>query len=463
MLASLALLASALSFAVSGWLKGRPKGWIFPSDAFFLLTLLVTGMVPFVNLRASAGDLTVFFFTDETIRSALLALAIMYAVFGCVWWLRRPIVAPSLLPPAAAKDEMWRQVSLYALLGAAAFFIVSVAAISYPPYLAFKKDVLRFVVGAIDADSYQYARRILFVGDTFIGSVIGRLRFSVYPLLFLSCMLFLMRRFGFLVCFVCAFALTVLGPASLSKAVLVVFLAYFVIAFLLEREYAWPFRTRNVAISLSIAIPSILLLLSIIYFLQYRTEFVGITDLPRATNLAFYRIFVATYQGLLQYFSTFPDVHGFAGVSTISLVAPLLGVETRNLDVEVAIAFLGPNRGMLTSFPTIFIGNAYASFGYFGVAVFSGGVAVFLAYVDRWVLRIRNRYLRIVYIATMMVNVAHFAVLAAPAALITYGCGIIPIIILLCDRMVQGAARTKRAQAYLSAKAQRSRPINPPR
>jgi hypothetical protein len=98
----------------------------------------------------------------------------------------------------------------------------------------------------------------------------------------------------------------------------------------------------------------------------------------------------------------------------------------------------------LTSFPTIFIGNAYASFGYGGVIVYSVLVGIYLAYVDKWLTMIRNDYLRIIYIATMTVNVAHFAVLAAPPALITYGCGIIPPIILLLDRIVMsGSPRLK--------------------
>jgi hypothetical protein len=457
MLMSQMTLAAALLFAIGGWLKGRPRGWIFPSDAFFLLTLIVTGIVPFANLRASSGDMTAFSFRDEAITSALYALSIMYAVFGYVWSLRKPIVLRRLLPPAPAKNKMWSQVSPYALAGTAAFFVISLAALAYPPYLEFKANVVQFVLGRIDAESYQLARRVLYVNDSFIGGLIGRLRYSVYPLLFLSCMILAIRKFSFPVCLAISVVLTVLGPASLSKATLVVFTIYFITAFLLEREYAWPFRAINVIISLAIAIPFIIILLSAIYFMQYRADFTGISDLPRAIDLSFYRVFVATYQGLLQYFSTFPKSGGFAGVSAISMLAPIFGTPIRNLDTEVAIYFLGQDRGVLTSFPTIFIGNAYASFGYIGVAIYSFGVAAFLALVDSLLVRVRNRYFRIIYIATMTVNVAHFAVLAAPAALITYGCGIIPIIILICDHIVEGTARAKRARASLVANAQRSR------
>lgn len=454
-----AMLAIALAFAICGWVKGRPKGWIFPSDAFFLLTLLVTGIVPFVNVRADSPDLAKFSFKDETITSALLALTIMYTMFGCVWWLRKPILVPSLIPRSSLREKMWHQATLYSLLAAFAFFLISVIALSYPPYLELKKNVVLFMIGRIDAESYQIARRVTFVNDTFIGSIIGRLRYSIYPILYVGTMFFFIRKFNFLICAACAVFLTILGPASLSKAALVVFMAYFLIAFLLEREHLRPFRAINVIISLSITLPTMILILSLIYFMQYRNEFTSFADLPKAMDLSFYRLFVAIYQGLLQYFATFPGRGGYAGFSSISMLAPLFGLPTRDLDTEVAINFLGPVAGTMTSFPTIFIGNAYASFGYLGVAVFSIGVALFLMLVDTWLVRIRNRYVRIIYLATMTINVAHFAVLAAPAALITYGCGIIPIVLVLCDRLMQETARAKRARTALAANAQRLRPM----
>src|SRR5687768_16318231 len=136
----------------------------------------------------------------------------------------------------------------------------------------------------------------------------------------------------------------------------------------------WPLRMRNLLFVMAFAIPSLLLMLTGIYYLQYGAMLSGAWSLPDALSLSYFRVFVATYDGLLKYLTLYPD--GDVGIAGFSLMASLLGIEERNLDLEVAFHFLGSVRGRYTSFPTSFIGNAYASFVYVGVVVYSLAVAL---------------------------------------------------------------------------------------
>lgn len=451
MIGWLALLAGALAFSVVAWLRGRPRSWLFPSDAFFLLCVLTSGVVPFVNLYAASPVALSYVFSYETVRTTLICLTLMYLSMGIVWTLRSPIRLPDLLPYVGrdgaeirARDQRRASKSLWA---AAIFLVViSTLALGYGPYLQYKIQVIKFLTAQITPTDYQLARRVTYVSDDFINSIMGRLRYAIFPMLFVSASVLAVRKLGVFRGLLLSALIFALGPASMSKAPMVIYLVYFSLACLLVKRVAWPLRAKNAILGIFLSLGVLLLLLTGIYLLQYRESLSGAEGLVSAFELAYFRVFVATYNGLLQYMTVFPsgDV-GTAG----SVIGPLFGHEVRNLDQEVAIFFLGYNLGQLTTFPTIFIGNAFASFGYIGVVVFSLLVAGAMAAVDHLYVRIRNGDLRIVYYATMMVNVTYFAVLAAPTALITYGCAIIPLLVWSADRMV-GAANRRRRPAGLT-------------
>ena len=196
------------------------------------------------------------------------------------------------------------------------------------------------------------------------------------------------------------------------------------------KRFQWPFKFRNALTVVAILLPLLIVLLTSIYYLQYADSLHGLESLPSVISLSYFRVFVANYNGLLQYITVFRS--GDVGVEG-SVIAPIFGLETRNLDQEVAIWFLGPVRGLLTTFPTVYVGNAFATFGYLGVAVFSAAVAGILWAIDVIYSKIRQRELRIIYYSTMIINTTFFSIMAAPTALTTYGCAIIPVLVYVSD------------------------------
>lgn len=443
MIGWLSLLAVSLAFAIAAWLHGRPAGWIFPSDVFFIFTLLTVGSVPFINLYARTPLFSDAYFSDHTAREAVIGLSFMYLCFGVTWMLRPKLRILDLLPHSEnheqARDQ--RAAIPFLWIGALAFLGVSVLPFAHGPYLAYKNEVFSFLSAQITAEDYRDARRILFVGDPVI-EIVSRLRYGVLPVFFVGLCILAVRRLGNFVGFAVAAVAFSIGPASMSKAPIFVYLAYFLLAAFLVKGVRWPMKPRNFFATLAVAIPSLLLMLAGVYFLQYGFQ---ARDFISAIDTAYYRLFLATYDGLLRYMTAYEG--GDVGLAGLPFLVSLFGEETRNLDTEVAYLFLGSTRGQYTSFPTIFIGNAYASFGYAGVAAYSFVVAWALWLIDKGFVMVRNRDLRIVYYATMTVNVLFFAVLAAPTAFLTYGCAILPLMVLGADRLLAqaGKRRTRRA------------------
>lgn len=436
MLGWLFLLGAALSFATAAWLRGRPAKWIFPSDAFFLLCVLLAGTVPFVNLYATSPLYGSFYYSEHVVRTALVCLILMFLTMGIVWMLRPAIAVPDRLtsvdnarPPERARDASSATPILWA--GILVFVVISLFMFAYGPYLTYKLEVFSFVTGQLTAEEYRIARRVAFAEDPVIEGIMGRLRFGIFPIMFVALAVLSVRKLGIVGGFaVCAVAFLV-GPASMSKAPIFFYLAYFVAAICLEKHKVWFLRSKNTVPLTVAAVAGLMVVLTAVYFLQYRGMYVGLESVPDAFRVSYFRVFTATYDSLLKYITTFQEADvGIGG----SVLAPLFGIPSRNLDAEVAEFFVGPFQAQYTSYPTIFIGNAYASFGYGGVVAFSAGVAILMWGIDRAFVAIHNRDLRITYFSVMMVNVTFFATIAAPTALFTYGNGVIPLLILALDR-----------------------------
>ena len=433
------LLGFALTFAIVAWIRGRPKKWLFPSDVFFIQCVLTSGLVPFFNLHAESEFFVKEGFSDATISTVLILLSIMFVTFG-VMWLLRPKIFLRDLEEATPKgiDESLQRKSVrkegHFLKGCTYFiFGLSLLLLVYPPYREFKSQVLEFLTGQIDQDDYQLARRVLYADDNFIVGLVGRLRYAVYPVLFVAASLMVFRSRGFRTSFVVAALAFVAGPASFSKASIVLFIFYFMICICLAAGVRKPFVAKNSLALIGVALLAIMVLLTGIYKLQYANMLRGSDGLYTALTIAYFRVFVATYGGLLQYVSTFPD--GDVGVAA-SIVAPLFGLQSRLLDQEVAIAYLGPTLGKLTTFPTIFIGNAYATFGYVGVLVYSIAVTAIVFVIDYILSKLKNPSVRIIYYSIMLIQVNFFAVLAAPTAIVTYGIFLIQASLMIADRYI---------------------------
>jgi hypothetical protein len=446
----------AEAFSIAAWLRGRPAYWIFPSDLFFIACILIFGTVPFINLYATSPLFANSHYTDAAVQRALISLILMFLTMGIVWMLRPKIVVGDPMDSAGSWREGREDSTLMLWVGAICMIGLSVLLmVVYEPFRAYKSDVLTFLTGNISADDYRNARRVSYADDFIIVGLMGRLRFGVFPMLFAALSILTVRRFGIAIGFGIAAVAFVIGPASMSKAPIVFYFVYFSLTVILLRNVRWPFKARNAILTIVIALTALLLLLSGIYYLQYQNIFNGVGALPDALSLAYFRLLTAPYDSLLKYMTAFPG--GDVGIGG-SIITSIFGGQIRNLDVEVAIHFLGPTIGPFTSFPTIFIGKAYASFGYVGVVVYSALVSTLMLVIDKILTKIESRELKIIFCATMMMNVTFFTSTAALTAFLTYGTGIMPLLLLAADR----ASRRRRRRGGANLRSPRAQRVDRP-
>jgi hypothetical protein len=94
------------------------------------------------------------------------------------------------------------------------------------------------------------------------------------------------------------------------------------------------------------------------------------------------RIFLEPARGLQLYFETYPAIHPFLHGTSTHAIAALVGAKD-----YVTPSIYIPNQVLgieNTSFPTLFIGEAWADFGYFGIALASVAVGFLLQIYNVW-------------------------------------------------------------------------------
>ncbi len=439
---SICTLVGALLFAIAAWLKGRPRSWVFPSDALFLSCVTFVGLPPLLNLRATTAFSVKYAYDDTVIARTLFAISMMFGIFGLVWMLRPAIRTPSIMHNAADGRGMGRSV----FIGMLVLCVLSVALMALlPSYRNFRVEILQFLMGSLYEGDYQYARRFAYNDNFLISQLVSRLRYSGFAFVFAVSAAYLFkttknRALAFGILAVAYFLL----PSSLSKLPVVVFLAYAVLAFSLVGGGGKILLAKRMIPSLAITMIVVVLLLTGLYKIQYPNVFSGLEGWLTALDVAIYRFFGATYDALLQYFTVYPKVYDFTHGTESWILASLSGKPVREVIMEVPTYFLGSETWGVTTTPTIFIGGAYASLGYFGVIVSSVIVAVFAVWVDMMVPKLRNGYIRAAVYATLMLNLVFFAMTAAQTVFLTYGCGIIPVLGLFCDGWL---AKRKKRQA----------------
>jgi hypothetical protein len=444
----LPFLALALALSFMSWQAFRPKKWLFPSDVFYILCFITSGLVPFINLRGEAEQAAESDFSDQTIQIVLISLIIMYLSFAVVWMLRKDLVITDIVYNSKSNviesdREVKGRTRQFLVASLVVFFIGSAVFLVYPPYLQFKGQVLQFVTGNISASDYQVARRLAYAEDNIIVGFMGRLRYAVFPILFVASSIYLVKKFGIYIGFLMATVGFLLGPASFAKAPMVIYLIYFSIAMVIFFGIRKPFLARSSFFVIGCGLVVVQILVTGVYFLQYREHLFGFEGLNSAFGLAFFRVFGANYNGLLMYIATFPEGDvGFDGLSIVSV----FGRVPRLMDQEVAIYIMGYDLGRFTTYPTIFIGNAYASFGYIGVAIYSLIVGFVMYWIDLTFSQIRTRVVRNIYYPVMLVNVCFFSQLSAQTALITYGGFTIPFALMFLDRIIVGGHHNFRAR-----------------
>jgi hypothetical protein len=108
----------------------------------------------------------------------------------------------------------------------------------------------------------------------------------------------------------------------------------------------------------------------------------GTDDYTLALFWSAERLFLETARGLQLYFEVYPGVHPFLHGASTGAIATLMG--ERNYvapSVYVPQYVLGLNN---TTFPTLFIGEAWADFGFAGVILASALVGCILQLYNIW-------------------------------------------------------------------------------
>ena len=425
------IMVASLIFAVAGWRRGRPRNWIFPSDALFVACVIFVGIAPLLNLRATTAYSVNYAYEDAVIIRTLLGIALMFAIFGLVWFLRPVIRVRSLLEGV----EGGRVVAQWAYYATIALCILSAFMMLLDSeYARFRSDVFMFMTGQLHGLEYQYSRRFAYNDNILIAEILGRMRYSVFAFLFAMTSTYLIATMKnyFVAAGIAGVAFFLLS-SSVSKLPFIYFLLYATLIFVLIKTNASLLRAKFLVPFVAVGSVSILLMISILYMVQYPTIYRGFEGWLGALELGVFRVFGAVYDGMLQYFTVYPAAYEFAYFTDSSVLAFIMDKPARDITMEVPVYFGGEGQYGITTTPTMFVGGAYASLGYLGVAFYSLIVALFAVWIDHVVVNLKQAFLRVAVYATMMLNIVFFAMVAAPTVLLTYGCIVIPVIALLLD------------------------------
>jgi len=128
--------------------------------------------------------------------------------------------------------------------------------------------------------------------------------------------------------------------------------------------------------SLALLLVAIFVVIPLFYMMQ------GEETYASATFWAMERIVVEPARGLQLHFETYPAIHPFLHGTSTGTIASLLGVKDYvTPSVYIPNEVLGIQN---TSFPALFIGEAWADFGYFGVVLASVAVGFLLQIYNVW-------------------------------------------------------------------------------
>lgn len=425
------IMIASLIFAVAGWRRGRPRDWIFPSDALFVACLIFVGIAPLLNLRATTAYSVNYAYEDAVIIRTLLGIALMFGIFGMVWFLR-PVIRVRTLLEGVDGGRTVAQWTYYATI--ALCLLSAMMMVVDPEYASFRRDVFMFITGQLHGMDYQFSRRFAYNDNILISDVLGRLRYSVFAFLFAMTSAYLIATMRNYIAAAGIAALTFFFlSSSVSKLPFIYFLLYAALIFILMNTNSSVLRAKFLVPFAAISATVILLLISFMYMFQYPNIYRGLEGWLGALELGVFRVFGAVYDGMLQYFTVYPAAYEFAYFTDSSVLAFIMDKPPRDITMEVPVYFGGESQYGVTTTPTMFVGGAYASLGYPGVVLYTLIVALFAVWIDHVIIKLRQAYLRVAVYATMMLNIVFFAMVAAPTVLLTYGCIVIPVLALLLD------------------------------
>jgi hypothetical protein len=159
------------------------------------------------------------------------------------------------------------------------------------------------------------------------------------------------------------------------KMPLIVLVAFLVLSRTLIR-HQFRVSRRVVWSGLAVLVITIFVVIPLFYMMQ------GEGTYATATFWSIERIFLEPARGLQLYFETYPAIHPFLHGTSTGAIATLFGVKDYvTPSVYIPNEVLGIEN---TSFPVLFIGEAWADFGYVGIALASVAVGFLLQIYNVW-------------------------------------------------------------------------------
>src|SRR6266702_3298227 len=169
------------------------------------------------------------------------------------------------------------------------------------------------------------------------------------------------------------FALAIMQTGH--KMPLIVLAAYLVLSRVIIR-YNFTVSKQVIWSGLAVLLAAMFVVIPLFYMMQGEETF------GSATFWAVERVFLEPARGLQLYFETYPAIHPFLHGTSTGTIASLFGVkEYVTPSVYIPNEVLGTQN---TSFPVLFIGEAWADFGYLGIFAASVAVGFLLQIYNVW-------------------------------------------------------------------------------
>ena len=284
-------------------------------------------------------------------------------------------------------------------------------------------------------EDYNFLRRYAMLDSFLFSEVLARARFSANAFMYTLVCVGLIRLRRLPVAIIIIGPLTILLICSISKAPYVYYVLYPLLAYTLLRAprlHLDGFIIRRLCIAAALGT----LLMTGLYLVQYGRSDDSQFNLNSALALAFYRLFGANADALRLYVVAYPGRFDFGLGDGLSFVAALRGHPARDFAGEI-VAMAGADLVGNTTYPTIFFGSAYAEFAFPGVFLYGLIIGAYLSVVQRLVAILQVLEVRIACTATLILNLSFLLTLPAPASLLSYGVGSIPLIALVLDRLIR--------------------------
>lgn len=414
-----------LTFLYS-WLRLKNNSEIFLTNLFFVSFVFIFLPFFFFNPSAISEWSRLSFTADEILKGELL-IASFLLISAAYCYVRSKFSSENIAKRMLVPAKLKRHLFLNAFFVSVVFLGVLLISDEFQKFRVF---TFRYIFGLVEAVEYREYRHHIFSGSVVLDGLLGRLRYTVFPIIFLIiCKNFIdkgLYLFGISVGLVFFLIL----PMSLSKFP---FFYYFMVLIV----YIWFYKKRvlpsifQILISALLALVVIVLGLSFLYKLQYVGNVGYDLFYQKPLSLAVDRIWSESYSIILRYISVYPEKLPYAGWSGVGYFASIFSDVQRFPDIEVAQAVLGLDSG---SNPGVFFLGGYAAFGYAGFLVYVIFALMILTGLEMLAGALKTDYVYEIAVPIMIMNVFFLMQVSLQTTFISYGLLVAPFILFILDR-----------------------------